>query len=225
MAVSASGVMALAQTGNRYSVAPMPRKLIKKLSELVHARRHKWYLSVFGDRLTDSHLWSLNRHSITAAFGVGIAVSFIPLPVHLGLVVALAIWWRLNVAVAIAGTYFVNPFTVVPVYFTSYRVGALLLRYQPHHFQFHFTWNWLEHGLGPAWKPFLVGCLVLGVVTGIAGRFALEFIWREVTMRRFRTRRQRPLQHRRHSHLRPPHPARSDPPNDSRRGYRRLPDA
>jgi uncharacterized protein len=203
----------------------MPRKLIKKLSELVHARRHKWYLSVFGDHLTDSHLWSLNRHSITAAFGVGIAVSFIPLPVHLGLVVLLAIWWRLNVAVAIAGTYFVNPFTVVPVYFTCYRVGSWLLGYHPNHFKFRFTWNWLEHGLGPAWKPFLVGCLVCGVITGIAGRFTLELIWRVVTMHRFRTRRQRPLHHRRHSSLRPGHQLRPERPDEAPPRYRRLPDS
>ena len=216
--------MTLAQTSNRYSVAPMPRKLIKKLAELVHKRRHKWYLSLFGEHLTDSHLWSLNRHSITAAFGVGVAVSFIPLPVHLGLVVLLAIWWRLNVAVAIAGTYFVNPFTVVPVYFTSYRVGAWLLRYHPRHFQFHFTWNWLEHGLGPAWRPFLVGCLVCGVITGIIGRFTLEFIWREVTMRRYRSRRQRPLHHRDHSHLRSPQPVRSESRGETSQHYRRLPD-
>jgi uncharacterized protein (DUF2062 family) len=196
----------------------MPRRLIKKLAALVHKRRHKWYFSLFGDHLTDSHLWSLNRHSITAAFGVGVAVSFIPLPVHLGLVVLLAIWWRLNVAVAIAGSYFVNPFTVVPVYFTSYRVGAWLLRYQPHHLKFRFTWNWLEHGLGPAWRPFLVGCLVCGVITGIVGRFALELIWRVVTMRRFRTRRQRPLHHRHHGHPRSAHPAEETPSS-----YRRLP--
>ena len=50
----------------------MPRRLVKKLANLIRARRHKWYLNIFGDRLTDSHLWTLNRHSITAAFGIGI---------------------------------------------------------------------------------------------------------------------------------------------------------
>jgi uncharacterized protein len=167
----------------------MPRKLIKRLSRLIHQRRHRWYLSIFGDRLTDPHLWSLNRHSITAAFGVSIAVSFIPLPVHLELVVLAAIWWRLNVAVAVATSYFfVNPFTMVPVYFAAYRVGAVLLRYRPRHFVFHLTWNWLEHGLGPAWKPFLVGCLVCGVGCGLIARFTLELVWREVSMRRYRSR-------------------------------------
>jgi uncharacterized protein len=158
---------------------------------MIHERRHKWYLSVFGERLTDSHLWSLNRHAITAAFGVGIAVSFIPLPVHLPLVVLAAIWWRLNLAVAIAATYVVNPFTMVPIYYAAYRVGVALLHNRPRHFEFQLTWNWLEHGLGPAWKPFLLGCLVCSIVFGLTGRFALEYFWRTATMRRNRARRER----------------------------------
>jgi hypothetical protein len=158
---------------------------------MLQERRHKWYLSVFGDRLTDSNLWSLNRHAITAAFGVGIAVSFIPLPVHLPLVVLAAIWWRLNLPVAIAATYVVNPFTMVPIYYAAYRIGIALLHNRPHHFEFQLTWNWLEHGLGPAWKPFLLGCLVCSIVFGLTGRFALEYFWRAATMRRYRERRER----------------------------------
>ena len=169
----------------------MPRRIVKRLTQQIRDRRHRWYLSIFGDRLTDSHLWSLNRHSITAAFGVGIGVSFIPLPVHLPLVVLAALWWRLNVAVGIVGAYLVNPFTMVPIYYAAYRVGAWLLRYRPRHFVFHLTWKWLEHGLGPAWKPFLVGCLVCGIVCGLAGRFLLEYSWRIVTMRRYRARCER----------------------------------
>jgi hypothetical protein len=169
----------------------MPRRLVKKLAQMLQERRHKWYLSVFGDRLTDSHLWSLNRHAITAAFGVGIAVSFIPLPVHLPLVVLAAIWWRLNLPVAIAATYVVNPFTMVPIYYAAYRIGIALLHIRPHHFEFQLTWNWLEHGLGPAWKPFLLGCLVCSIVFGLTGRFALEYFWRAATMRRYRERRER----------------------------------
>ncbi|HEY6452018.1 MAG TPA: DUF2062 domain-containing protein [Steroidobacteraceae bacterium] len=169
----------------------MSRRLVKKLAQHIHSHRHRWYLSVFGERLTDSRLWSLNRHSITAGFGVGIAVSFIPLPVHLLLVVLAAIWWRLNVAVAIAATYAVNPFTMVPIYYAAYRIGAALLQYRPHHFEFQLTWNWLEHGLGPAWKPFLLGCLICSIAFGLIGRFALEYFWRAAAMHRYHKRRER----------------------------------
>jgi uncharacterized protein len=179
------------QRANCYSGVVMPRRIVKHIARLIHARRHKWYLSIFGERLTDSRLWSLNRHAITAAFGVGIGLSFIPLPVHLLLVVLVAITWRLNVAVGIAGAYIVNPFTMVPIYYSAYRVGAWILRYRPRHFEFHPNWNWLEHGLGPAWKPFLLGCLVCGIVAGLTGRYALELTWRLATLHRYRHRRDR----------------------------------
>jgi uncharacterized protein len=168
-----------------------PRLVVKQLAQLLHERRHRWYLRVFGERLTDSHLWTMNRHSITAAFGVGVGISFIPLPVHMVLAALAAIWWRLNLPVAVASVYLINPFTMVPAYFAAYRVGAALLRYRPHHFEFHLTWNWLEHGLGPAWKPFLVGCLVCGIAGGLAARLALECFWRLATMRRYHRRRER----------------------------------
>ena len=171
----------------------MPRRLVKHVARLIHARRHKWYLRIFGERLAESQLWSLNRRSITVAFGVGIGVSFIPLPVHLLLVVLAAIIWRLNVAVGIAGCYIVNPLTMVPVYYAAYRVGAWLLRYRPRHFEFHPNWNWLEHGLGPAWKPFLLGCLVCGLVGGFGGRILLEVVWRTATLRRYHARKERRL--------------------------------
>ena len=55
---------------------------------------------------------------------------------------------------------------MVPLYYVAYRVGALLLGIQPGTFAFELSWNWLQSGLGAVWKPFLVGCLVCGVVGG-----------------------------------------------------------
>jgi uncharacterized protein (DUF2062 family) len=166
----------------------MPRRIVKWLADWVHARRRRWYLHIFGDRLTDTHLWSLNRHSITAAFGAGIAIAFVPLPVHTLTAVLTALWRRLNLPVILAASLVVNPFTVVPVYYGAYRLGALLLRYPPRHFAFRLSWNWLEHGLGPFWKPFLLGCLICAVLGGLLGRMGLELLWRAAVRRKYRLR-------------------------------------
>jgi len=60
----------------------MPRRIVKQLGHWVEARRDRWYFSVFGQRVMDPQLWSKNRHAITSAFGAGVAIAFIPLPVH-----------------------------------------------------------------------------------------------------------------------------------------------
>ena len=67
-------------------------------------------------------------------------------------------------------------------------MGARLLHSKPHHFAFQLSWRWVEHGLGPVWKPFLLGCLVSAVVFGFLGRWILELVWRSAVRRRFRMR-------------------------------------
>ena len=169
-------------------VIAMSRRIVKHLARWVEARRDCWYLRIFGERLTDHHLWSLSRRSITAGFGAGLAIAFIPLPVHTIVAVLAALYWRLNLPVTLASTWVVNPFTVVPCFYGAYRLGALLLHHPSHYFAFQLSWRWLEHGLGPRWKPFLLGCLVSAVIIGLLGRWGLEFVWRTAVRRKFRLR-------------------------------------
>jgi hypothetical protein len=83
----------------------------------------------------------------------------------------------------------VNPLTALPIYYAAYRVGAAALHESPRRFAFHPSWEWLQHGLGPAWKPFLIGCLICSIVAGFSGRIGLELLWRSSVRRRYRTRR------------------------------------
>ena len=166
----------------------MPRRVVKQLSQWVTARQHRWYLRVFGERITDPLLWSLNRHSITGAFGAGIAIAFIPLPVHTIAAVLVALYWRLNLPVVLASTWVVNPFTMVPFYYGAYRLGALLLRRTAASFCVSAQLALARARTRPGWKPFLLGCLVSAVVFGLLGRWVLELVWRSAVRRRFRTR-------------------------------------
>ena len=169
----------------------MPRRLVKRLFTWVDDRRHRWYLRVFGDRITDPHLWTLNRHSITAAFGAGVAIGFIPLPMHTLMAVYVALTRRLNLPVLLEGTWFINPLTAVPIYYGAYWIGAHILNSPIHHFAFEPNWRWIEHGLGPRWKPFLLGCLVSAIGCGLLARYVLELVWRSAVRRRYRNRHKR----------------------------------
>ncbi|HKT71957.1 MAG TPA: DUF2062 domain-containing protein [Steroidobacteraceae bacterium] len=167
----------------------MPRRFLKRITPSQVSLQSRWFLRPFGSRIADPRLWGLQRRGVTGAFGLGLAICFIPLPVHLPLASLLAVAWRLNIPVIIGTVFLVNPVTMVPVYYAAYRIGAALLGIDPQRFAFQLSWDWLQNGLGPVWKPFLVGCLVCSALAGILGWMGLELIWRWRVTARYRTRR------------------------------------
>ena len=169
----------------------MDRQRLRALARRIHTLRNRWYLRPLRRLLLDSPLWSLQRRSITVAFGTGLAICFVPLPIHLPLAAAVAIIARLNVPVILASTLLVNPLTIVPVYYLAYRVGAAVLGAPPDAFAFELSWDWLQHGLGPLWQPFLLGCAICATLAGLLGWAGLEFIWRRRVRQKYRMRRSR----------------------------------
>jgi uncharacterized protein (DUF2062 family) len=168
----------------------MPRRLLKKITPHPTKLQNRWFLRLFGSRVTDPRLWSLQRRSVTSAFGLGLAICFIPLPVHLPLAVLIAILRRINVPTIVGTVFLVNPLTVVPVYYTAYRVGSAVLQVPVRRFHFQLSFEWLQYGLGPVWRPFLVGCLICSVIAGATGWVALELVWRWQVRKRYRERRE-----------------------------------
>ena len=166
----------------------MPRRLLKRFTPDPQTLRGRWYLRPFGERLSDPLLWTLHRRGVTYAFGAGLMICFVPLPVHLLLACTVAVLWRLNVAVVCTTTLFVNPFSIAPLYYLAYRTGAALLHTPRQRFHFIPSWHWLTHGLALVWRPFLLGCLVCAIVFGVTGWLTLELIWRWQVTSRYRSR-------------------------------------
>src|SRR5260221_1450894 len=104
----------------------MPRRIVKQLGQWVEARRDRWYFTVFGQRVMDPQLWSMNRHAITTAFGAGVAIAFIPLPVHTVVAGLAALFSPFNLPVAMANTWDVNPVACVPSDYGAYRLETVL---------------------------------------------------------------------------------------------------
>lgn len=121
--------------------------------------------------------WSLNRRSVTRAFAMGLFIGFVPLPVHIMLAAILALLLRLNLPAAIAGTLITNPVTLVPMYLSAYWVGCRLLGVGMQNVGFELTWHWLTTTLVPIWKPFLLGCLIMGSAAAVTGYILLGSLW------------------------------------------------
>ncbi len=166
----------------------MPRRLLQKITPDPQALRSLWFLKPFAERLGDPQLWALHRRNVTWAFACGLAICFIPLPVHLASACAVALLWRLNLPVVCGTTFLLNPFSAMPVYYMAYRVGAALWPGPRQHFHFVASWHWFTHGLLPVWKPFLLGCLVCALVFFWLGWITLEVLWRCHVVSRYRSR-------------------------------------
>jgi uncharacterized protein (DUF2062 family) len=125
---------------------------------------------------------------VTPAFGAGLFICFVPLPMHIPLAVLVAIFCRIHIPTIVLATLLVNPLTMVPAFYLAYRVGVIATRAPPSRFQFEMSWEWVQHGLGPMWKPFLVGCGLTGALVGLTGYVLLDLLWRYNVRKRYRER-------------------------------------
>lgn len=136
--------------------------------------------------------WSLNRRNVTRAFALGLFLAFSPVPLHIVLAAVSALALRLNIPAAVLGTLITNPLTIVPLYMFAYWVGCMLLGIHPEPMHFELTWNWLSTELLPIWKPFLLGCFVMGCVSATLGYVLLGTVWHLGLVLKYRARKAKP---------------------------------
>jgi uncharacterized protein len=169
----------------------MPRRFFKRLSRRRHTLQSRWFMRPFRTMLANPAYWSVHRANVTRAVALGLFVAFIPLPVHIILVTVLALWLRLNIPVALATIFVSNPLTMVPQYYVCYWTGSRLLGTRLNDFAFEMSWAWVQSGLLPIWKPFLLGCLVLGMASAVLSYVLLGSIWHITLVMKYHERKRK----------------------------------
>lgn len=86
--------------------------------------RWRW-LRPFDAALRHPRLWHLNRHSAAGGIAVGLFCGLIPGPLQMPGAAVAALLLRVNLPLALVCTLYTNPFTIVPLYYLAYRIGAL----------------------------------------------------------------------------------------------------
>ncbi len=156
----------------------MPRRFFRKFAFKRHEISERWFMTPFRHLLHDQHLWAIRRKTVVPAFSLGLLVAFLPFPGHFLAAALAALALRVNIPVASVTTLVVNPVTVGPLFYFSYRVGAAVLGIEPGPFSFELSLDWMANVFMSVWLPLSLGCVLVGSIAALAGYAILDGLWR-----------------------------------------------
>jgi len=169
------------------------KSFFRKYTPKKEKLREQKSLAILGDNIYSPNLWHINRHSISGAFAVGLFCAWVPIPLQMLLAALMALVFSVNLPVSVALVWITNPITMPPMFYGAYWLGAKILNQKPQNINFELSGEWLGTVLGQIWQPFLLGCFVIGGLSSILGYFAVKWLWRYNTVRRFNKKKQRIL--------------------------------
>ncbi|MBL8199369.1 MAG: DUF2062 domain-containing protein [Chromatiales bacterium] len=171
----------------------MPRKFFRRLSAPYRGNQDHaaWYIRPFRALLAHPVYFSINRRTITGGLALGLFIGVLPFVGHMPVAIALGLLLRVNVPVAILGTWLGNPLTYGPIFYLEYRVGAWLLGLPRAAMGLDQSWEqWLGQ-LASVWKPLWLGAIVTGLALAAIGYLLGNAAWRITTRLRLQRRVER----------------------------------
>ncbi|MBC2595699.1 DUF2062 domain-containing protein [Ruficoccus amylovorans] len=101
------------------------KRIMRPLPRRTNIHRYpvlKWFAKTARAR---SYLWSFRRRQVVRSIYIGCILAMLPPPTpQTPLASVLALMMRSNLMVAAGLTLITNPFTIVPIYYADYKVGA-----------------------------------------------------------------------------------------------------
>jgi len=156
----------------------MPKRIIKKYMPDHHTIKNHKHLQFFGKLLHDGNLWHFNRRSVSGAFAVGFFCAFIPLPFQMVIAAAFAILSRVNLPISVSLVWLTNPVTMPPIFYSAYKVGAYIMGQEAITSDYKLTAEWFTEQLHLIWQPFLLGCLLCGIISALIAYTPIRLLWR-----------------------------------------------
>ncbi len=161
----------------------MPRRFLKRIMPDHEAMRDHPHMRKFGQRLTEPRLWHLNRRSVAGGMALGLFVGFMPILGQMFIAAALAIWLRVNLPIASMAVWVTNPFTIAPIFFYAYKVGAWVLEVPVGQYSFSPSWEWFSYEFLKIWQPLLLGSVIFGTIAALLGILVVRLAWRLIVIR------------------------------------------
>lgn len=166
-------------------------KIIKKVVPDPSVISQHKSLQFLGDRLNSPILWHINRRSISAAIAIGLLFAWMPTPTQMAFAAAAAVFFRANLLVSVATVWVTNPVTMPPLFYFAYRVGLHFTGRPSSADSFVFSLEGIWSGFGDIIGPFLLGCLLLGLMSAVGGYIAMDSFWRYQVRKRWDERKRK----------------------------------
>ncbi|BCX82168.1 conserved hypothetical protein [Methylomarinovum caldicuralii] len=167
----------------------MPKKLIQRFMPEHHVIKEHKHLQFLGEHLHNPNLWHLNRKSAALAFAVGFFYMYLPIPGQMIVAAVLALLVGANLPLSVVLVWITNPVTMPPMFYAAYKLGSWVLGVKNAISPDVFTLGGALSELGDILWPLLLGSLILGVTLAVIGYFGILWLWRFMTIRRWRKRR------------------------------------
>jgi len=144
----------------------------------------------------------VQRDSIALGLTIGVLCGMIPGPLQMIAALSLSCLLRVNLPMALIGTFFTNPITIVPIYMAAYGIGQTISGAEQWH-EFPTMpatdWTQLMESL-QAWvswgaslgAPWVLGMLILSLFLAGCSYCSVQLIWRVCRvygLRRLQTQR------------------------------------
>lgn len=182
----------------------MAKKLIKRFLPSMETIKKQKGLGIVSRWLHQSNLWHLNRRSASGAFAVGLFMAFIPLPCQMALAAAGAILFQVNLPLSVALVWLTNPFTMPPIFYATYQLGAWIIQPAPLMNGQTFSWSWIKNYLLDwqwmtiHWREvtehlgaFLLGSVLCGSILAFLGYWGIRLFWYYSVSRQWQQRQAR----------------------------------
>lgn len=102
--------------------------LLRKQKQFKKRLRDTWIFHVFGEKLFHSRLWVHDRRGVSGGLALGVFLSLTPtIPLQMIMAACGALYFRLNLPIALAACWISNPVTMAPIYLTSWKLGRFIL--------------------------------------------------------------------------------------------------
>lgn len=119
---------------------------------------------------------SANRKMISRGVLLGLLIAFIPMPMQMAAVLLFMPFFRFNVPIALAMCWITNPFTMPPMYFAEYHLGAFILGIETKNVV--LSVEWFSENLDAIFIPLYTGAVISSLVFGFLGYWAVNHFWR-----------------------------------------------